>query len=55
MLVGVAAGIGGYTLVYAEGLAHMSSDPEVCANCHIMNSQYDSWQKSESPRGGGLR
>ncbi len=24
----------------------MSSDPKVCANCHIMNLQYDSWQKS---------
>jgi cytochrome c nitrite reductase small subunit len=46
VLVGVIAGIGGYTLVYAEGLSYMSSDPKVCANCHIMRAQYDSWQKS---------
>jgi len=46
LVLGIAAGIGGYTLVYAEGLSYMSSDPKVCANCHIMNSQYDSWQKS---------
>ena len=46
VMAGVAAGIGGYTMVYAEGLSYMSSDPKVCANCHIMNSQYDSWQKS---------
>jgi cytochrome c nitrite reductase small subunit len=24
----------------------MSSDPKVCVNCHIMQPQYDSWQKS---------
>ena len=24
----------------------MSSEPKVCANCHIMRAQYDSWQKS---------
>lgn len=46
VVAGIAAGIGGYTMVYAEGLSYMSSDPKVCANCHIMNSQYDSWQKS---------
>jgi cytochrome c nitrite reductase small subunit len=46
VLIGAAAGIGGYTLAYAEGLSYMSSDPKVCANCHIMQAQYDSWQKS---------
>lgn len=46
VLIGVAVGIGSYTLVYAEALSYMSSDPKVCANCHIMQAQYDSWQKS---------
>ena len=46
LVLGLIAGVGGYTLVYAKALSYMSSDPEVCANCHIMNSQYDSWQKS---------
>jgi cytochrome c nitrite reductase small subunit len=46
MLVGASAGIGGYALVYAEGPSYLSSDPKVCANCHIMQAQYDSWQKS---------
>lgn len=46
LLVGLAAGVGGYTLVYAEGFSYMSSDPKVCVNCHIMQPQYDSWQKS---------
>ena len=46
LLIGVLIGLGGYTLVYADGLSYMSSDPKVCANCHIMRAQYDSWQKS---------
>ena len=24
----------------------MSSDPKACVNCHIMQPQYDSWQKA---------
>ena len=45
-LIGVLVGVGSYTFVYAKGLSYMSSDPEVCANCHIMQPQYDAWQKS---------
>ena len=46
LLIGAALGVGTYTLVYAQGLSYMSSDPKVCANCHIMQAQYDAWQKS---------
>lgn len=53
LLVGLAAGIGGYTMVYANGLSYMSSDPKVCDNCHIMDSQYDSWQKSSHHAAAG--
>jgi cytochrome c nitrite reductase small subunit len=45
-LVGIVVGIVGYTFVYAGALSYMSSDPKVCANCHIMRAEYDSWQKS---------
>ena len=45
-LVGAAVGVGGFTFLYAEGFSYMSDDPEVCANCHIMQPQYDSWQKA---------
>ena len=44
--VGVLAGIGSYTVIYAKGLSYLSSDPAACANCHIMQPQYDSWQKA---------
>jgi len=42
---GLLAGVGGVTFDYAEGLSYLSTDPKACANCHIMNAQYDSWQK----------
>ena len=44
--IGVLAGIGGVTFVYAEGLSYLSNDAEVCVNCHIMRPQYDGWQKA---------
>ena len=46
ILVGAAAGLGGFTFRYAEGLSYLSKDPKACANCHIMNPQLDSWQKA---------
>jgi cytochrome c nitrite reductase small subunit len=44
--VGMAAGAAGYTFRYAEGLSYFSTDPRACVNCHIMQPQYDAWQKS---------
>lgn len=44
--LGVAGGVGAFTFRYAKGLSYLSTDPVACVNCHIMNSQYDSWQKS---------
>ena len=46
IVVGLLAGVGGYTFLYAEGLSYLSSDPQACVNCHIMQPQYDSWQKA---------
>jgi len=46
ILVGALAGLGAYTFQFAKGLAYMSNDPVACANCHIMNDHFDSWQKS---------
>ena len=46
IMVGVLTGVGGHTFFYAEGLSYLSTDPRACANCHIMQPQLDSWQKS---------
>ncbi len=44
--VGVLGGIGSFTFGYGQGAAYLSSDPKACANCHVMQEYYDSWQKS---------
>lgn len=44
--VGVLLGLGLATFEYAEGASYFSTDAAACANCHIMQEQYDSWQKS---------
>lgn len=44
--LGILAGLGIFTFTYAEGFSYFSTDPRACANCHIMNDQFDSWQKS---------
>jgi cytochrome c nitrite reductase small subunit len=46
LAIGVAGGIGGYTFRYARGLSYLSTDPRACVNCHIMQPQYDAWQKA---------
>lgn len=45
-LVGIVAGVGGFTFDYGEGLSYFSTDPRACANCHIMNDQFNSWTKA---------
>jgi cytochrome c nitrite reductase small subunit len=44
--LGAAVGFGAYTFVYAKGGSYMTNDPAACANCHVMNEQYDGWLKS---------
>ncbi len=44
--VGLLFGIGGYTFVYARGASYLTNDPAACANCHVMQEQYDGWQRS---------
>lgn len=45
VVLGALVGIGGYTFAYAEGLSYFKTDPVACVNCHIMQPQYDAWQK----------
>jgi cytochrome c nitrite reductase small subunit len=44
--LGLAIGVGAFTFVYAKGAAYLTNDPSACANCHVMQEQYDGWQKS---------
>ncbi len=45
-LLGSLCGLGAYTFKYGEGLSYFSKDPAACVNCHIMQPQFDSWQKA---------
>ncbi|MCI0607032.1 cytochrome c nitrite reductase small subunit [bacterium] len=44
--IGGAVGLGAYTFLYAKGSSYLTNNPAACANCHIMNEQYDGWVKS---------
>lgn len=44
--IGIAAGIGGYTFLYARGASYLTNDPSACANCHVMRAHFDAWVKS---------
>ncbi len=46
VLIGLFAGVGLTTFRYGEGLSYFSKDPRACINCHIMQPQFDSWQKA---------
>ena len=46
VVLGAALGLGAYTFAYARGWSYMTDDPRACANCHVMNEQYDGWTKS---------
>ncbi|MBL9126474.1 MAG: cytochrome c nitrite reductase small subunit [Verrucomicrobiales bacterium] len=43
--LGVTVGVGAYTFVYAKGWSYLTNNPAACANCHIMQEQYDAWHK----------
>lgn len=44
--LGILVGVGTFTFGYAHGLSYLSSRPEACTNCHIMQDYHDTWQKS---------
>lgn len=43
---GVTAGLGVFTFGYGDGAAYLTNNPAACANCHVMQSHYDSWIQS---------
>jgi cytochrome c nitrite reductase small subunit len=44
--LGVLAGIGTFTFGYGKGAGYLSNNPVGCANCHVMQDHFDSWQHS---------
>jgi cytochrome c nitrite reductase small subunit len=46
LALGLTAGLGAFTFVYARGYSYLTNDPAACANCHIMSEHFDAWNKS---------
>ena len=46
LALGLAAGVGGFTFVYARGASYLTNDPAACANCHVMDEYYTGWMRS---------
>jgi cytochrome c nitrite reductase small subunit len=44
--IGLATGIGGYTLFYARADSYLTDDPQACVNCHVMREQFDGWLRA---------
>ena len=45
-LTGLFLGLGAYTFLYAKGYSYLTNNPAACANCHVMQAQYEAWLKS---------
>lgn len=46
VVLGMLGGIGAFTFGYGDGAAYLTNNPESCANCHIMQDHFDTWQQS---------
>ena len=44
--MGSLCGLGFFTFGYGDGSSYLRNDPAACANCHVMQEQYDSWMHS---------
>jgi len=40
-----------YVVHKSKALSYLSSDPKACINCHVMNTQYATWQHSSHAQG----
>ena len=46
LLIAFFVGIFIYTLYVSNAVSYLSDDPETCVNCHVMRSEFATWQHS---------
>ena len=46
LVFAIAIGVFIYVITISKALSYLSSDPKACINCHVMNTQYATWQHS---------
>ena len=44
-LCGCAIGAGVFGIGYSELPSYLGTDPQTCANCHVMQDHYDAWSR----------
>jgi cytochrome c nitrite reductase small subunit len=44
--LGAAAGLGGFVFHVSRAGSYLSDEPETCMNCHVMTTEYVTWQHS---------
>jgi cytochrome c nitrite reductase small subunit len=50
VMLGALIGLGAFTFGYGKGASYLSNNPQGCANCHVMQEHYDTWQHSSHSR-----
>ncbi|MEO9802470.1 MAG: cytochrome c nitrite reductase small subunit [Reichenbachiella sp.] len=46
VLVGMIVGLGFYILHLSQATSYLSDDPKTCINCHVMTTEYITWNHS---------
>jgi cytochrome c nitrite reductase small subunit len=46
LAIGVAVGMGLFVFHISRAASYLSDSPETCMNCHVMTTQYVTWQHS---------
>ncbi len=49
-LLGITAGLGLFVLHISRAVSYLGDDSETCMNCHVMATEYVSWQHSSHAR-----
>jgi cytochrome c nitrite reductase small subunit len=50
VLLGILTGLGFHIFYISNAISYFSDKPETCINCHVMNTQYVSWEKGSHGR-----
>jgi cytochrome c nitrite reductase small subunit len=50
ILLGILTGLGSLALYISNAASYLSDRPEACMNCHVMASEYATWQRGSHAR-----
>ena len=50
VLLGILTGLGSLALYISNAGSYLSDEPEACMNCHVMASEYATWQRGSHAR-----